>query len=144
MRRRPLVICLDRSDELLYRGVEVIALPDEDVIEMSELGWRLIPVAVAYDNGNDALSVLDSRFDLFPTDFGFDGIGTDQKEKDIRLFDSLFNLPPPVHRGRDALPVDPEIQLAFLQLGGKTFCKWNIFTRVGNKDFRHVKLHALG
>ncbi len=111
---------------------------------MPELGWRLIPAAVPHHDGDNPLPVPFSRIDLLPADPGFNRIGTDEKEKDIRLFDSLFNLPPPVHSGWDALPVDPKVQLAFLQLGGETFCKWNIFTRVGNKDFRHVKLHALG
>jgi hypothetical protein len=92
---------------------------------------------MAHDNRDDALAVPDSHFYFLPAYLGFCRIWADKKEKSICFFNSFFDLLPPVHGGRDAFPVDPEVQVAFLEFGGEAFCECDVFAGIGNEDFGH-------
>src|SRR6185436_19679533 len=110
---------------------------------MTQRHRRVLTRDIAHDERDQALAVLDGRVDLLPADFRLGRIRADEEEENIGFFDAFLDLPPPIHSGRDTFPVDPEIQVAFLQFGSEAFRKRNILARVGNKGFCHLNYLAL-
>src|SRR4030095_2605798 len=100
---------------------------------MSKLRWGILPLNLTYHDGDDPLAVFDSSIDFLPADFGFGRIRADEKEKDIRFLDTLLDLPPPIHGGGNALPVDPEIQTLTFKGFGQFVGEFDIFAGVGDK-----------
>ena len=81
---------------------------------MSKLRWCTFPLDLARHNRDDPLAVFYRAIDFLSAHFGFGRIRVDEEGEGVRFFDALLDLPPSVHSGRDAFPIDPEVQLAFL------------------------------
>src|SRR5687768_3716945 len=137
MRLHPFVIGFNCSYQLFERGVEIIGLAKEDPIEVPQASRRFIFCDVSHYDGNKTFAHFVSMFDLSAADLGPGRIWTDEKENNIRLFNAFLDLLPPIYSGRDTFPVNPYLQLLFVEGIGQSACSFNIFPRIGDKQASH-------
>ena len=110
---------------------------------MSKLRGSICPFDLAHHDRDDPLAVFDGGINFLSADFGLGRVGADEEKEDIGFFNSFLYFPPPIHCRWNALPIDPEIQVAFLQFPSQLFCKFSILARIRDENLCHIELLGL-
>jgi hypothetical protein len=91
---------------------------EDDPVELRQVGRELgdlLGRQLVHEDGDDALVVLEGQLDLVPADLRAERVAADDEHEDVGALDRLGDLLPPPLPHRDAVPVDPGVDLALLE-----------------------------
>ena len=95
--------------------VEIVIRPKIDPVKMSDLEWTLLRCNIPQDEGDQPFAIFYGMFNFLFAYLGKDGIRTSIEDEDIRFFNPLFNLLPPIDSWRNVLPVNPAFHALIAQ-----------------------------
>ena len=132
----PIEVGVERQQQVLEAGVEVVVLAQPDPVQPCERGRYEDSIRVAPEDRQHPLVVRDGMCELMCADGRCGGIRAQDKDEGVGRIDRALDFAHPVGAWWNALPVDPGLALPrherFMQVANEG----RVLARVGDED-RH-------